>query len=92
MLSKIVLDTLLHCGDKIKNILKIEKPMIITDEQEKEFIKCQVCHICNKKIKKDEVKVRDHDHINGLYRGCAHSDCNINFKIKNFLIPMFFII
>ena len=38
--------------------------MIITDEPEKEFIKCQECHICHKKIKKDGDKVRDHDHIN----------------------------
>ena len=32
----------------------------------------------------------DHDHINGLYRGCAHQDCNINLNHKNFKLPVYF--
>ena len=58
--------------------------MIITDEQKMNFLNVKYV------IFRDEVKVRDYDHINGLYRGCAHSDCNINFNNKRFLIPMFF--
>jgi ssDNA-binding Zn-finger/Zn-ribbon topoisomerase 1 len=81
---------LLDCGDKIRDILDEEKPMIITNEQEKEFRNCQMCHICEKPIKKKDKKVRDHDHISGLYRGCAHENCNINFNYKNYLVPTYF--
>ncbi|XP_071055897.1 uncharacterized protein [Onthophagus taurus] len=47
-----------------------------------------VCHICDKPINKEE-KVCDHDHLTGLYRGPAHSVCNINYKLPMF-IPVFF--
>ncbi|KAJ8913805.1 hypothetical protein NQ315_002711 [Exocentrus adspersus] len=30
-------------------------------------------------------KVRDHDHILGTYRGAAHTNCNLNYKIRNFV-------
>ncbi|KAJ8915891.1 hypothetical protein NQ315_015504 [Exocentrus adspersus] len=33
-------------------------------------------------------KVRDHDHILGTYRGAAHMNCNLNYKIPNF-VPVF---
>jgi hypothetical protein len=64
--------------------------MIITAKQEQEFQNATYCHICEKPIKNGDVKVRDHDHINGLYRGCAHQDCNINLNHKNFKIPVYF--
>ena len=68
------------------------KPMIITKEQEEEFQKCKKCFICggsfnNNKHKK---KVRDHCHFTGLYRGCAHFKCNIDYCFKHFKIPIFF--
>ena len=84
------INNLLSYGDKIRDVLNEVKPMIITPKQEKEFQECQMCHICDKPIHKGDKKVRDHDHINGLYRGCAHEGCNINFNYKNYLIPTFF--
>ena len=83
------LKQLLECGDKIKQVLKIVQPMIITKAQEKEFQRATHCSICELPITKND-KVRDHDHISGLYRGCAHNTCNINFNHKNFKIPVYF--
>ena len=34
-------------------------------------------------------KVRDHGHYSGLYRGAAHSSCNLQYKIPNY-IPVIF--
>lgn len=81
---------LLECSDKIKEILSVETPMVITPQQEREFAQCNTCHICDKRIKNSSEKVRDHCHITGLYRGCAHQDCNINFNYKNYRVPVYF--
>ena len=35
-----------------------------------------------------KMKVRDHCHYNGKYRGAAHVDCNLKFK--NQLLPLCF--
>jgi hypothetical protein len=84
------LKNLCEYGDKIRKILDTQKKMVITHQQEKEFQKASFCHICEKPFEKDDVKVRDHDHINGLYRGCSHQDCNLNLNHKNFKIPVYF--
>lgn len=83
------LKNLCKVGDKVRNILDTKKEMIITPKQEIEFNECCECHICQKPIG-DKVKVRDHDHITGKYRGCAHQDCNVKFNYKYFKIPVFF--
>jgi hypothetical protein len=84
------LSSLIEYGDKIRKILNTIKEMIITPKQEKEFQAATCCHICNGAFDEENFKVRDHDHINGLYRGCAHQSCNLNLSHKNFLIPVFF--
>ena len=81
-------DELDKVSNNIRSILCKEKPMRITREQEQQFHKDVCCHICDKPLLKD--RVRDHCHITGLYRGSAHTDCNVNFNYKNFKIPVVF--
>ena len=83
------IDKILEVGDKINGVLSDVKDMIITDEQEKEFKKCKECHICKGIIENDD-KVRDHDHVSGLYIGCAHNSCNLNRNHKNYKVPVYF--
>ena len=47
------------------------------------------CHICRKGIEYDDIKVRDHCHYSGQYRGPAHRSCNLKYKIPNY-IPIVF--
>ena len=41
--------------------------------------------ICKRKFTTDKnyLKVRDHDHYTGKYRGAAHSICNLNYSTQN---------
>ncbi|XP_065682280.1 uncharacterized protein LOC136095509 [Hydra vulgaris] len=86
--AQIFVDSLEADIKKIYNkCLKFPKNMIFTPEDKNSFNNAKVCHICERKLKKD--RVRDHCHITGKYRGAAHNDCNLHFKIPKF-IPVFF--
>ena len=47
----------------------------------------RICWICNEVLNTD--KVRDHCHITGKFRGAAHNQCNLKFKIRKKL-PIIF--
>ena len=66
------------------------KPM--TEDDENDFKKANECHICNKKYTEKDIRVRDHCHITGKYRGSAHQDCNLKLKInpEEIKIPVIF--
>ena len=49
----------------------------MTKEDDDDFEKSAKCWICDN-VYVDDVKVRDHCHITGKYRGSAHRDCIIN--------------
>ena len=61
----------------------------LTKSQLKEYKRAIKCHICFKPFSKKKRKVRDHCHYSGLYRGAAHSSCNLQYKIPNY-IPVVF--
>ena len=77
-----------------KKIMKKEfnKPLRMTKEDEEEFQKANECHICNKKYTNEDIKVRDHCHITGKYRGSAHQECNLKLGVnpKEIKIPVIF--
>ena len=77
-----------------KKIMKKEfnKLLRMTKEDEEEFQKVNECHICNKKNTNEEIKVRDHCHITGKYRGSAHQECNLKLRVKpeEIKIPVIF--
>ena len=63
----------------------------LTDKEIESYEKQKVCHICKKefcynKNEKNEFKlyqkVRDHCHHTGKFRGCAHSICNLRYKVQ----------
>ena len=61
-----------------------EKEMIpLTNKEIKSYEKQKVCHLCQEgfcnNIKKK--KVRDHCRFTGKFRGAAHSECNLRYKV-----------
>ena len=77
-----------------KKVMKtfFNKPLKMTKDDETNFKKATSCHICDKQYTEKDVRVRDHCHITGEYRGSAHQDCNLKLKIEpdNIKIPVIF--
>ena len=61
----------------------------LTKKQWKDYKKANSCHICFKLFREGNRKVRDHCHNSGIYRGAAHSLCNLQYKIPSY-IPIIF--
>ena len=73
----------------ILEILEEEVPMHMTNKDKLDFNNATVCHICEQMFSPGDEPVRDHCHVTGLYRGAAHSDCNLNFQHRK-RIPVVF--
>jgi hypothetical protein len=76
-----------YCRNTMKK--HFNKDMKITESKMNEYQKSKKCHICSKKYVKGDIRVRDHCHITGKYRGSAHQDCNVNFRLTD-KIPVIF--
>ena len=79
-----------HCKKVIKTTFN--KPLIMTDEDEANFEAMNHCHICGNKYEDKDVRVRDHCHITGKFRGSAHEECNLKLRMKpeDIKVPVIF--
>ena len=78
------------CRNLYNDHLKTVKPMVdLTAEQNYLYENTPFCHICELPFDGDDLKVRDHCHLTGSFRGAAHAHCNLHYKIVNF-VPVFF--
>ena len=85
------------CQDLKKQAISIidflKKEMNLTPEEEFSFHMADKCNICEKKFYKDKknnyIKVRDHCHYTGKYRGAAHKICNLKYNAPR-KIPVVF--
>jgi hypothetical protein len=69
------------CDEQLKIIL----PMTTTTTTTKN----DNCHICKETFQPNQIKVRDHNHQTGEFRGLAHQACNLNYKDAHY-IPVVF--
>ena len=68
-----------------------EKPMEpLMKVQLKDYKSMSSCHICFKPFKEGNRKVRDHCHYSGIYKGVAHSLCNLQYKIPSYIPVIFY--
>ena len=73
---------------------KRPKPYNLSTKEEKDFQSATKCHICEQKLFRDKktnktLKVRDHCHFTGEYRGAAHNECNLKCR-KPLILPVIF--
>ena len=86
--------------DQAMKIINYEKKEMIplTDEETESYEKQKICYIFEKEFSTDKNdkntfklyhKVRDHCHYTGKFRGTAHNNCNLRYKIPK-EIPLVF--
>lgn len=64
----------------IDDLRSVSLAIIMTEDDELQYNESKFCFICNKRFFPDEIKVRDHSHFTGQFRGAAHSSCNLKYK------------
>ena len=82
-----MLDEVKYCKKVMKK--EFNKPLKMTKKDEEKFKKAEECYICNKN---EDIRVRDHCHITGKYRGSAHQECNLQIRLnlEKIKIPVIF--
>ncbi|XP_054723117.1 uncharacterized protein LOC129233064, partial [Uloborus diversus] len=80
-------ENLLNEPAEIAEQLMDVKPLCLSHQEEQNFKVASSCHICQGRLGTD--RVRDHDHLSGKYRGAAHSQCNLKFRLRK-MIPVIF--
>ena len=69
--------------------MKENQEMVMTEDDQADFENATCCHICQPPCNENNIKVRDHGHRTGCYRGAAHDRCNINYFSNRFLPVIF---
>ena len=75
-----MLEEVKYCKTVIKK--HFNKPLVMTEVDEQNFKSMDRCHICGEKYTDKDVRVRDHCHITGKFRGSANQECNLKLRIK----------
>ena len=84
------INTLYDISSKVETMYKHIVPMkTLSVEEMRNHTSATTCYICSQPFTMNSVKVRDHDHLTGQYRGPACNGCNINYKLPTF-IPVVF--
>lgn len=86
---KMFVNKLYDIANEVGNFIRFIKPMDLRDSDEEVFLTAKKCHICDHDFLIDEIKVRDHCHLTGEYRGAAHRQCNLKYQITR-SIPIVF--
>ena len=82
-----------HINTEVKQLYELypQQPMTeLTDVLKREYEAAESCQICLKPFDDyDNRKVRDNCHYRGLYRGTAHNNFNMKYRLPDF-VPIAF--
>lgn len=85
-----LLNYLLDNEEKLKTLFYQTHPMTWTEKEQAHFETSTTCGICGRDIKDMDIKVKHHEHYTGKYISAAHADCNLNARLYDCMIPIFF--
>lgn len=83
------LNRLVDIEEQCMSVLLNPQRLVMTAEDTQKFQAAKECYLCRKAFCQQEIKVRDHDHITGKFRGAAHQVCNLLLR-RQYKIPVFF--
>ena len=85
-----MLEEVEYCKAVVKK--HFNKPLVMTEDDDQCFRTMDGCNICGEKYTDKDVRIRDHCHITGKFKGSAHQECNLKLRIKpeNIKIPAIF--
>ena len=85
-----MLEEVKYCKNTMKKFFNI--PLKMTKDNEENLKNAKTCHICDIEYTEKDIRVRDHCHITGKYRGSAHQECNLQLKVDpdKLKIPVIF--
>lgn len=88
--AKVFLNHLYDIAQKVEFLYSYKVSIFqLTDRENDYHNLANTCYICESHFTNDNIKVRDHDHLTGKYRGPACNSCNLNFKLPQF-VPIIF--
>ena len=64
-----------YCSKVIET--QFNNPLVMTEKDHEDFKNPTKCWICKKEYEKGKVKVKNHNHINGKYRGTGNQEYNL---------------
>jgi hypothetical protein len=70
------------------DVLYCSKRLVMLPVEEASYQAAKVCYLCSQDFQGTNIKVRDHDHVTGRFRGAAHQRCNLLLR-KQYKIPIF---
>ena len=76
------LGRLVEISEKLRLLLSDPQRLVMREADWVAFNASNVCWICNQTfdLRYPETKVRDHDHLTGVFRGAAHGTCNLQLQ------------
>lgn len=74
---------------EVENVFQTNMPMNLNEDEQAHFDSAMTCHICGLPFIDTDIKVRDHDHLRGNYRGPSHQICNLRYQDSR-TIPVIF--
>ena len=76
--------------EQYENSNMTRQQMKISFSQQASFNRCTSCPKCKKAFSQKNIKVRDHCHITGEYRGPLCYMCNLRLRLKRNILPVIF--
>lgn len=71
---------------KVESLYQVKLPMEkLNKDQQQAFNSATKCYLCKEEFTATNYKVHDHSHLDKMYRGPACNQCNLQFRLPNFV-------
>ncbi|XP_057310573.1 uncharacterized protein LOC130648537 [Hydractinia symbiolongicarpus] len=69
---------------RLYNMFPKRRMQDLTNDEVTKLVNSSKCHICKRNFNQD-MRVADHCHFTGKFRGAAHRSCNLRYKVPKYI-------